>query len=341
MTGSSLEVGEAIRDRFVCPACGAALSLAGDSFECRDGGHRFEVTEGIPQLFWPNDWPGDRLDVTDHVKAFYEETPFPDYDEFDSISSLGQKARQGMFAKLLDDQIPAGARVIECGCGTGQLTNFLSIANRVVVGADMCLNSLRLGQGFKQAHDLSRAHFVQMNLFRPVFAPASFDLVISNGVLHHTADPFLAFQTISRLVKPRGFVLIGLYHRWGRLVTDLRRSLFRLSADRLTFLDPNLRAGGMVGNKRRAWFMDQYRNPHESKHTLGEVLGWFEKTGFDFVQSIPSTRPFGHTGEDTRLFEPDAAGSAFERALVELGMVASGSREGGFFVVIGQRCASA
>ena len=140
---------------------------------------------------------------------------------------MSQKARRGIFAKLLDDQVPPGARIVECGCGTGQLSNFLSVANRTVFGADMCLNSLRLGQRFKQQHGLSRAHFVQMNLFRPVFAPGSFDLVISNGVLHHTAEPFRAFRSISTLVKPGGYILVGLYHRWGRLITDFRRRVLR------------------------------------------------------------------------------------------------------------------
>ena len=96
-----------------------------------------------------------------------------------------------------------------------------------------------LGEKFRSDNDLDRAHFLQMNLFRPVFKPASFDMVISNGVLHHTSDPFLAFETISRLVKPGGYILVGLYHRYGRLITDFRRLVFRLFGDRLTFLDPN------------------------------------------------------------------------------------------------------
>ena len=72
------------------------------------------------------------------MREFYEETPFPDYEDFDSASTLVRKARQGRFAKLLDDQLPPGARVLEAGCGTGQLTNFLSVANRSVFGADLC-----------------------------------------------------------------------------------------------------------------------------------------------------------------------------------------------------------
>ncbi len=227
--------------------------------------------------------------------------------------------------------------MLEVGCGTGQLTNFLSIANRSVYGADLCLNSLRLGRRFARENDLRRARFVQMNLFRPCFRGELFDLVISNGVLHHTSDPFLAFRTISRLVRPGGHLLVGLYHRWGRLLTDLRRWIFRATGDRLTFLDPNLRRGGWRGPRRRAWFMDQYKNPHESKHTIGETSGWLERIGFELVRSLPGTRPFQPLRDDEALFQAEAPGGALERWVAELAMLAGGSREGGFFVVIGRR----
>ncbi|MEO2167487.1 MAG: methyltransferase domain-containing protein, partial [bacterium] len=163
----------------------------------------------------------------------------------------------GVFARMLDDQVPPGASIIECGCGTGQLSNFLSIANRKVFAADMCMNSLRLGQGFARDHQLSRVRFLQMNLMRPAFQPESFDLVISNGVLMTTPAPFGAFQTISGLVKPGGYLLIGLYHKYGRLGTDLRRLIFRLTGDRMLFLDPTLRKKNLSEGKRRAWFEDQ------------------------------------------------------------------------------------
>jgi SAM-dependent methyltransferase len=320
-----------------CPRCGEDLALGDAEFACRACGRRYPVEDNIPLLFEPNDWGNERQDVTPDIRAFYEETPFPNYDEFDSVASLVQKARQGMFAKLLDDQIPSGARVIECGCGTGQLSNFLAIANRTVFGTDLCLNSLRLGQGFKEKNGIKRVHFLQMNLFRPAFREKSFDLVISNGVLHHTSDPFLAFQTIAKLARPGGYVLVGLYHRYGRLITDLRRLIFRLSGNRFTGLDPNLRAGGFRSEKWKAWFMDQYKNPHESKHTIGEVMGWLRRTGLEFVSSLPRSRPFQPFAERDSLFRPETPGNPLERWVVELGMIASGSREGGFFVVIGRR----
>ncbi len=324
-------------DLFCCPGCGAVLARHADAVTCAACQHTFPVTDGIPQLFWPNEWDTSKGDVTERMKSFYEAHPFPNYDEFDSTGTLLDKARQGLFAKLLDDQIPYGARVIECGCGTGQLTNFLSIANRTVVGVDLCMNSLRMARSFKERNGLERAHFYQMNLFRPCFRAESFDLVISNGVLHHTSDPFLGFESIARLVRPGGYLLVGLYHRYGRLATDLRRLVFSLSNDRFMFLDRHAVDARVSRDKRRSWFMDQYKNPHESKHTVGEVLTWLKRTRLEFVNSVPKTMPFAPIDATEKLFSKDRVGTVPERLLVNLGMVATGHREGGFFIVIARK----
>lgn len=325
------------RDILCCPRCNGTLDSDVPRIRCASCQQAFDVSDGIPQLFWPNDWEEGETDVTEIVKEFYEKTPFPDYDDFDDVEGLSRKARRGLFARLLDEQIPSKTRILECGCGTGQLSNFLSVANRTVFATDICLNSLRLGHDFARKHGLETVHFAQMNLFRPVFRPGSFHLVISNGVLHHTSDPFLGFRSVASLVKPGGYVLVGLYHRYGRLITDARRILFRVSRDRFRETDPNLRRVESSEEKKTAWFADQYKHPHESKHTIGEVLRWLREVGFRLVRSIPASKPFRTFARDEQLFQPEPAGNPLERLLAELGMIRRGSREGGFFVVIAQR----
>jgi SAM-dependent methyltransferase len=319
------------------PKCGGGLQFAKGGLICTVCGRAYPVEAGIPLLFWANDWGGATEDVTERIKAFYEEVPFPDYDEFDSIESLREKARTGVFARLLDEQVPFGARVIECGCGTGQLTNFLSFGGRVAIGTDICLNSLKMAHEFRDKNGLETAFFLQMNLFQPCFRPDSFDLVISNGVLHHTSDPRLGFKSIARLAKPNGYVLIGLYHKYGRVLTDLRRWMFRLSRDKLKFLDRRSVDPVISAARRESWFRDQYKNPHESKHNVGEVLQWLKEAGLQFVKSIPKTVPFERLGESESLFRPDRLGNGLERWLADLGMLFSGGREGGFFVVIAKK----
>ena len=322
---------------FSCPACQADLEMRGSHFHCQSCAYDFENTDGIDQLYWPNHWEGDKHDVTQEVKAFYEESPFPNYDEFDNLDSLASKAKRGVFARLLDEQIPAGARIIEVGAGTSQLSNFLAIKNRKVIAADLCLNSLRLGRDFAQRHDLQNIRFVQMNLFRPPFKKSGFHLVISNGVLHHTSDPRAGFESIAELVKPGGYILIGLYHYWGRLITDIRRIIFNLSGDRFKTLDPNLKNQQTSGIKKDAWFNDQYKHPHESKHTIREILDWLDKAGFEFVRSIPSAHLFKDFTPNEQLFSSEAMPGNAEALLREMGMFFKGSQEGGFFTIIGKK----
>jgi Methyltransferase domain len=178
-----------------CPIDGATLTLDAAADALSDGaGHRYRIERGIPCLFVPNDWDAARSDVTDTVKAFYEKTPFPNYDGLDTRDSLRAKARDSVFARLLDEQLPRGATILEVGCGTGQMSNFLGMGwGRTVIGADICMNSLGLANGFRNRFSINNAHFVQMNLFRPAFREGTFDVVWSNGVLHHTSDCAGAF----------------------------------------------------------------------------------------------------------------------------------------------------
>ena len=275
---------------------------------------------------------GDSLTGT--IQGFYNQNPFPNYEEFDDLAGLMEKAGKGIFARLLDEQIPFGSRVLECGCGTGQLSNFLGIAHRSVIGTDIALNSLALAENFRSTHFLARVYFLQMNLFHPLFRDKSFDYVICNGVLHHTARPREGFNRLARLVRPNGYFIVGLYHRWGRLFTDLRRTLYTVSGNRGKILDPRLRKASLGTSRSSAWFADQYKNPHESKHTISEVLKWLDEAGLTFVKSIPSPRFLSPFTEETQLFIPEPYPKPFELLIKELTMALTDDREGGFFTLI-------
>ena len=319
--------------------CSGALELSHDQpgIRCAGCDHTFAVENGIPMLYCAKDWKS-KADVTETVKAFYEETPFPTYDDFDTSASLRDKARQGIFARLLDDQIPFSAKILEAGTGTGQLSNFLGLnADRTVFAADMCVNSLRLAHAFKVKNEIRNVSFLQMNLFQPVFKPESFDLVISNGVLMCTTDPFGGFQSIARLVKKGGYIIIGLYNTYGRLTTDLRRLIFRIGGSGFWFLDSRLRDKNLSDTRKHSWYMDQYKHPHELKHTIGEVLQWFDRNGFEFVNAVPKCTPGRSLAADDKLFSPAPRGTKLDHGIVQLLLLLTGAKEGGFFTMIGRK----
>jgi 2-polyprenyl-3-methyl-5-hydroxy-6-metoxy-1,4-benzoquinol methylase len=321
----------------LCPVCSGSLHFAAESISCSGCNRNFCIDHGIPLLFWMHDWPADKSDVTETMKSFYETTPFPNYDQTDSAETLKEKAVKGLFARLIDEQIPFGSAVLEVGCGTGQLSNFLGTTwGRTVLATDACLNSLKLAEGFRKANRIKNVAFLQMNLFRPVFKPEIFDIVICNGVLHHTSDPFLGFQTIAKLLKPGGVILIGLYNKYSRVVTDAVRFGLRISGDRLRFLDPRLRQKDADKVRQHTWFLDRFKNPHESKHTIAEVQHWFEVSGFEFLNSIPKANGARFLASE-KLFEPHPKGTKAEQVFVQMRDLLSGGRDGGLFVMIGRK----
>ena len=324
-------------DIFVCPACEGNVTTTSDIIQCAVCHHEYHVEDDIPLLFVPNEWDKSRKDVTDRVKSFYEEVPFPNYEELETVGDLIQKAQKGVFARLLNEQVPFNIRILEVGCGTGQLSNFLGVAHRTVFATDMCLNSLKLAQAFKKKNGLERVGFYQMNLFKPIFREESFPLVICIGVLHHTSNPLAGFQSISRLVKKGGYIIIGLYNRYARTSTNIRRVIFKLSGDRFKFLDPYLKETNVSDHKKNTWFKDQYKNPHESQHTIGEVLRWFDQNDFDFVNSVPKPKVFETSSEQERIFKPNPRGNWLNHCLSQSRLIYTGGREGGFFLMIGRR----
>lgn len=324
-------------DIFACPACSGELEIVDNIIKCATCHNKYKVENDIPLLFWPNERADHKKDVTEKVKSFYEKTPFPNYEDIENVSDLVQKAQKSFFASLLDQQIPFNVRVLEVGCGTGQMSNYLGVANRYIFGTDICINSLKLGQEFKKRNNLERVGFYQMNLFKPIFREESFPLVICNGVLHHTGDPYAGFKTISKLVKKGGYILIGLYNKYGRLITDIRRNIFKITGGRLKYLDPRLRGQDRGETKKVAWFMDQYKHPHELKHTIGEVLEWFDEMGFDFVYGVPNPKAFKTFKLDNSIFKKHPRGNWFDHFITQFHLIFTGYREGGLFIMIGKK----
>jgi SAM-dependent methyltransferase len=324
-------------DILQCPMSGEPLVEVEHGWRSASGQRDYPVEHGIPRLFAPVDPTTSDRDVTDMVKAFYEETPFPNYDDIDSRETLVMKARQGRFAAALDEQLPEGAIVLEAGCGTGQLTNFLGLSwKRRVLGGDICLNSLRLANGFRERYRIANAAFLQMNLFRPPFRDNSIDVLICNGVLHHTGDARKGFETLLSKVKPGGHILIGLYNSYGRLPTLWRRRAFERFGPALYFLDRRLTSARMNEGRWQAWFRDQYRHPHETRHSIDEVLSWFDTAGVDFLSSIPAADGSPFTN-DTRLFAPHPRATRTSRWATQLQMLLTGGRDGGLFIMIGRK----
>ena len=91
--------------------------------------------------------------------------------------------------------------------------------------------------------------------------------------------------------------------------------------------------------KRHTWYADQYEHPHESAHTVAEVLRWFRENDVEYVSSLPKIEPFGSTPR--RVFRPrEVAGwrsSSLAHLMVQLGWIFTQNSGGGYFVLVGRK----
>jgi len=271
---------------------------------------------------------------TQAVRRFYEAAPFPGYPPRDSLQALRARADRNPFVRLLDDAIPGDARVVEVGCGTGQMCLYLARADRVVVGLDLSRAALRLGAEAARRFGVGGVQFVESDLRSPGVRPGAFDVVYSSGVLHHTPDPRASFAGLVRLVRPGGAIVLGLYNTFARVPTRLRRAVARLTAFRVVPFDPVLRERAAEPARREAWLRDQYRHPEEHVHTIAEVQEWFAENGVEYLRTYPSAvfddQPDG-------LFTPAPDNWRVEGWLSQLGWMRTLGREGGLFFTIGRR----
>jgi SAM-dependent methyltransferase len=319
---------DAFRALLACPACRGALSAG---WTCDDCGARYAAADGIPALRLPGDAR------TETVRDFYQAAPFPGYPPNDSLSWLRARAERSPFARMLDQAVPGDARIIEVGCGTGQMSLYLARADRLVVGADLSRNALLLAAAAARRCRIERVRFVESDIANLGARPGAFDLVYCSGVLHHTPDPAAAFRSIAGLARPGGMFVIGLYNSVARIPLRLRRGLGRLIGDRWISGDPVLRDRAHQPARREAWLRDQYHHPEEHRHTLAEVQRWFEASGIDYVRAYPSALL---DGEERGLFEPDEDAWRLEGWLAQIGWIRKLAHEGGLFVVVGRRRAS-
>ena len=275
--------------------------------------------------------------VTNKVVEFYKETPFPNYKDDDDKYSILNKGNANFLASQFKRSIGFKKKILEVGCGTGQLSNYFSLGtNNEIVALDPALDSLKLAKKFADENDISNIKFVNADIFDDVLLDDYFDFIWCNGVLHHTKDPYGAFEILIKSLKKNGYVLIGLYNKIGRIRTVFRRYMYKFFGRKvIDIIDPTLRSLKFNESEKNAWIRDQYIHPIESLHTIDEVLIWFEKNQIDFVSSIPSA-DFDYDYEN--IFKKKSLGSFFSRILNQILMVFNtlGS-DGGLFVLIGKK----
>jgi SAM-dependent methyltransferase len=208
----------ALLDSLQCPLCRSPLSAFDvETLEC-DQGHAFPVIRGIPRLVPDASFDRERSRT---AAAFgYSWTHYPKQNPY-------TEEQWRDWVEPLTPAEFAGKDVLDAGCGLAGFAEYASSwgAGRVV-GADIsnAVDAARERLG-------DRVELIQADLYALPFAPGSFDLAYSIGVLHHLPDPERGFKAVAQTVKPGGLVFAWVYGRENNglivhVIDPLRRLVF-------------------------------------------------------------------------------------------------------------------
>src|SRR5580704_2289512 len=145
--------------------------------------------------------------------ASTEQSTFYDRHPFDWVApGRGTDIRSvvsPLLAELIE-RLDANSLVLDVGCGPGRVLGFLARREVRCFGIDRSYVSVG-----RAVEYYGRPAIVADNLRLPV-PDAIADAIISDGVIHHTEDPYRAFTENLRILKPGGQMYLGVYKPYGR-----------------------------------------------------------------------------------------------------------------------------
>jgi len=248
-------------------------------------------------------------------------TEWVNYD-WDGLTYWNTDAKR-MFASMrfmLDLQRSPinGKLVLEVGIGIGGIADYMARAEGAeLVGVDLGYAVDAAQRNFGANRFL---HIVQASAFAPPFRPETYDLVYSQGVIHHTSSTKTAFDQIAVLPKRGGRLYVWVYNPTSEDRTPVRRALMMMenllrpliwplpeSVQRIAltpivplylFHQNVVVRGREEGYIPYGWrealhaARDRFTPRYAHRHSEEEVSGWFSAAGYrDLQLSSRRARP--------------------------------------------------
>jgi SAM-dependent methyltransferase len=138
---------------------------------------------------------------------FYDQHPF-DWVAPDLSEPIGEFVSRPLVDLI--EKLDSGSLVLDIGCGPGRVLGVLGLRRIKCIGLDCSRVSMGMA-----ASRYGCPGVVGDNLLLP-FADACADVVISDGVIHHTEDPQAAFAENCRVLKHSGRMYLAVYKSAGR-----------------------------------------------------------------------------------------------------------------------------
>ena len=214
----------------------------------------------------------DPIDAAPGTREYFEEIDRRIFDPRHMRLTARPNGRP--FSLYVDFDELEGKDLLEVGCGSGIAVQLFAKAGANVTAVDLTPWAVETTRARLAALDLPGT-VLEADAESLPFEDASFDVVFSWGVIHHTSDMEAALRELVRVCRSGGRLILMLYHR---------RSLFFVSYRALARFLPVARRLGLHFEGARAGERDGLIARH---FTRDEVVRLLESHGLRDVRVIP------------------------------------------------------
>jgi ubiquinone/menaquinone biosynthesis C-methylase UbiE len=230
------------------------------------------------------------------------------FKEFDHKSYF-EEARNLLETRLIRNGVVIGNKenlnLLDQGCGGGRYaTAWRLLGISKVIGIDFSDTGLSDAKSRVELAGIDNVEFVKGSVLNMPFKDDTFDIVYSNGVLHHTEDWRKGIKEQLRVMKTGGLGWQYLIENPGGIFWDSIEILRAITKDvNKKFAQDVLRSLGIPMN-RVFYMLDHVMVPINTRLTSEEIIDELEKNGacnirrltrgadFDRVEAIYSKTPF-------------------------------------------------
>ena len=137
----------------------------------------------------------------------------PGARSYDLVAGLLFRSRYGAIAEAIATQVPAGSRLLDVGCGPGEVLNRLATIAPGIDATGLDVDAAMIGRARRKAARAGRSpdagpRFVVADVAAMPFPDASFDVVVSSYAVHHWPDRQAGIAEVMRVLKPGGRAIV-------------------------------------------------------------------------------------------------------------------------------------
>jgi 2-polyprenyl-3-methyl-5-hydroxy-6-metoxy-1,4-benzoquinol methylase/tetratricopeptide (TPR) repeat protein len=164
------------------------------------------------------------------VKKQYEENPYPRWIKASPAghTTIEEHLRHLFpLANIPDVVNTQGAEILIAGCGTGQhsIETARLFPGAHILAIDLSLSSICYAKRKTLELGLKNLEYAQADILKLQSIRRTFDVIEAGGVLHHLAQPLAGWRVLLSILRPGGFMRIGLYSKLARQDVAAARAL--------------------------------------------------------------------------------------------------------------------